>query len=354
LAASAPAFADTHTDYAPGAASQVFTPNVGGWTNSVSSDPLCLAPLTCPAVANSYQASGGSFGAGDGYIRVGLTGLTGLISVTQRGIWESPAFTYNGNGGTVPTDVSFFMSRRANVGSLLVDAGNDATFDVTLVPQSGSAPPVEVVNDAPLKGATAWSAVAAATITPGFLTIGTSYKIRITTNYRTVAALIPNATSDYDNVVLRASTIVGQPGAAGPKGERGPKGQEGPKGSRGSSGNNGESPEDRRLKNLLRKEKFSARRKGNKIVVTVKCPKKADENCKFQSRAQVNRFGDRLSRTRKANVRRGKKKKISLKLIHSREHLINGRKHVEVVSQVRSGKAKTTVFNRIRLKNNHN
>ena len=358
LALSAPAFADTKTDYAPALPAQVFTPNVGGWTNSTSNDPLCIAPLTCPSVSNLYIGTGGAFGAGDGFIRTDLSGLLGLVSVRQTGTWQSPVFTYNGDAGAVPNQVEFFMSRRADVAALLVDAGNDANYDVTLVPQGGTAPPVQIVNDAPLKGvsASAWTAVAAVPITPAFLVIGQNYVIRITTEYKTVATLIPNANADYDNVVLRASTIVGQPGPAGPKGEEGPRGNRGPEGNRGprgNSGNNGESPEDRRLKNLLRKENFKARRKGpNRIVVTVKCPKKAEDTCKFQTRAQLNRFGDRLSRTEKANVRRGKSKKINLKLINSRKDLIKGRKRIQISSQVRSGKAKTTLLKRLRLKNN--
>ena len=150
--------------------------------------------------------------------------------VRQTGTWQSPAFTYNGNAGAVPNEVNFFMSRRADVAALLVDAGNDANYDVTLVPQGGTAPPVQIINDAPLKGATAWTAIAAVPIEPAFLMIGQSYVIRITTDYKTVATLIPDANADYDNVVLRASTIVGQPGPAGPKGSEGPKGS---KGSRG-------------------------------------------------------------------------------------------------------------------------
>jgi len=350
------ALADTHTDYAPGAASQIFTPNVGGWTNSTSADPLCLNPLICPSVTNSYQPTGGAFGPGDGFIRSALNGLTALVSITNRGIWESPTFVYNGDAGAIPTAVQFFMARRSDVSSLLsVDAANQATFDVDLIPQGGAPGPVEVINNAQLAGADNFTTVASAVIEPSALVIGRSYRIRITTSYKTVAAVIPNATADYDNVVLRASTIVGQqgpPGPAGPKGDEGPRGPKGERGPRGRGGKNGESPEDRRLKRLLRKVHVTVRRRGNnKLRVTVGCPKKAEDTCHFQARAQLNRFGDRLSRTKKTSVRRGKRKTITLTLLHSRRDLLDDRKRVEISAQVRSGDAKTTVFYRVRMKN---
>jgi hypothetical protein len=361
LATAPAALADTATDYAPDAASRVFTPNVGGWTNSTSNDPLCIPPLTCPAASNSYVATGGAFGANDGFIRTSLSGVLGAISVTNRGIWESPTFTYNGDGGATPTSVQFFFARRTNTSALLVNAGNTATYDVDLLPQGGAPGPVSVVNDSPLSPTNGFVNVSAIDIPPAALVIGRSYRIRITTEYRTVATLIPAATSDYDNVILRAATIVGQqgpPGTDGPRGERGPKGERGP---RGQGNNKGLSPEDRALKNALRnlKGKIKAKRTGRRTVkAKLFCPKKnkVDEDCRFQTRVQVNRFGERLSKTEKVRIKPGKSKNVNLRLLGNRTDELDGRGRVTLSSVVRSRidgqDAKVEVFYRPKIKNN--
>lgn len=338
------AAADTRTDYAPVQSSRSFEPDIGGWAGSVQTDPLCLIPplAVCPGISNSYQPSGGAGGPTDGFIRTSLLGVLAAIDSTNRGVFTSPEFVYRGDDGEKPTEVSFFLTRRADLNALLVDTGNQATFDVDLIPSTGT--PIEVINERPLNGADSFTTIGATEIDPDQLVMGRAYRIRITTSYKTVATLIPNGTADYDNVVLRAATV---------QGERGPKGERGDRGSRGSSGRNGESKADRELKRQLRKIDIKARRVGNRRVkVTVKCPNQREDKCRFQLRAQLNRFGDRLSRTLRTDVQPGKKKSVRLKLLGGRIDELDGRGRITIRANVTSGEGKTEVFYRPRISNN--
>ena len=337
--ASAASAATTLTDYAPNTSSRTFTPNVGGWTSAVERDPLCA--LACPGVTNSYEPSGGAFGPTDGYIRTSLSGLLAADDASARGIWTSPTFKYEGDRGEKPTDVNFFMGRRADVDALLVDAGNQATFDVDLIETAGDFP-ISLIKDQRLEGPEGFTAVTPVDVEPFLLSLGKSYQIRITTNYRTAATLIPNATADYDNVTLRASTTVGQRGKRGGRGSRGRGGR-----------NGGESKADRELKRQLRKINVTARRVSKRTIkVTVGCPKQQEKVCRFQLRAQLNRFGNRLSRTLRTNVQPGKRKAVRLKLLSGRLDELDGRRRITIRAGVSSGEAKTEVFYRPRLRNN--
>ncbi len=343
LIPASPAVADTKTDYAPDASSRSFTPNVGGWTETEVTDPLCLIPplAVCPGITNSYESTNGAGGPTDGFIRTALSGVLAGIDSTNRGVWTSPVFTYQGDDGQQPTDVSFSLARRSDINALLVDAGNQATYDVDLIPVGGGLP-LELINEAPLQDADGFTTIGSVDVDPSDLKIGTRYQIQITTNYRTVATLIPNGTADYDNVRLRASTVVG---ARGPKGERGNRGRGGR--------NGGESKADRELKRQLRKIKIKAKRVGEKRVkVTVKCPNQREDKCRFQLRAQKNRFGTRLSRTLRTDVQPGKKKSVRLKLLGGRTDELDGRGRITIRAGVTSGEAKTEVFYRPRISNN--
>ena len=64
------------------------------------------------------MASGGTGGAGDGFLRSTFGGVASVIA-TARTQWTSPAFSYTGAGGSTPDEVSFTMDRRVNAGALL-------------------------------------------------------------------------------------------------------------------------------------------------------------------------------------------------------------------------------------------
>jgi hypothetical protein len=199
--AVAPAQAVT-TDYHPDPDARNFATSAGGWTaNTDYTTLICIAGLSCPAVDNHRDTSGGTGGASDGYLRSDLDGLTSLLTTTTVN-WRSPSFTYNGAGGQVPDTLTFTLDRRVNAGALL-QLLDDAHYSVFL-DDTDAGTSVAVVDQAPITNLAGWTSIAAANVNPNQLTIGHHYRIRIETALELPAALIPDATFGYDNVLLQA------------------------------------------------------------------------------------------------------------------------------------------------------
>jgi hypothetical protein len=194
------------SQYHPTQEARDFAASAGGWTASENHDGLlCILPgLTCPAINNSFIASGGASGAGDGHLRTTAFSLASVAG-TSRGIWQSPGFTYNGAGGVAPDLLRFNLDRQADVGAL-VDLLGSVNFSVQLVDLT-SPGTLTIVNQAPVTD-TAWSGIPTVNVDPAQLTIGHDYAIRITTEYVVPVAVIPSSSVDYDNVVLSASVAV--------------------------------------------------------------------------------------------------------------------------------------------------
>jgi hypothetical protein len=105
------------------------------------------------------------------------------------------------------------------------------------------------------------------------------------------------------------------------------------------------------------KGKIKAKRTGRRTVrAKLFCPKKAEEDCRIQVRAQLNRFGDRLSKTEKVRIKPGKSKNVNLRLISNRIDDLDGRGRitlsVNVRSQIDGEDAKASVFYRPKISNN--
>jgi len=202
LWAASVASADTISAYHPDEDSRTFATSDGGWTGSTSyTTVVCIPAVTCPAVSNSHAGSGGADGADDGYLRTRLLGLTSLLTSTHVD-WRSPVFTYEGAGGEQPDTVALTLDRRTDADALLqlLDGGG---YTVALENvDTGTA--LTVIDGAPLTSAGSWTSVPAVSISPGQLTLGDDYRIRVSTNLDLPASVIPNADFDYDNVVLRA------------------------------------------------------------------------------------------------------------------------------------------------------
>jgi hypothetical protein len=206
LGASATAQADVTSVYHPTQVSRDFSTSAGGWTATSEAEGLCVPVLLCPTVTNSFQASGGAGGAADGYLRTNVSSLLG-VAATVRGIWTSPAFTYNGAGGNVPDNVSFNLARRAEVSQLLALLG-DANYSVDLVDNTPGGTTVNLVNADPIVETSNWTGIPTVNVNPAQLTIGHSYSIRITSEFNVPVNAIPSINADYDNVVLSATKIV--------------------------------------------------------------------------------------------------------------------------------------------------
>jgi hypothetical protein len=199
--AASPAQAVT-TDYHPAPEARTFATSAGGWTAGTDYTTLiCIAGLTCPAVHNHHDASGGTGGASDGYLRSDLEGLTSLLTTTTVN-WSSPSFVYNGAGGQVPGTLKFSLDRRVHADALL-KLLDDAHYSVFL-DDSDSGTSVAVVDQAPIAELPGWTSIARVNVDPSQLTIGHHYRIRVETVLELPAAVIPNASFGYDNVLLQA------------------------------------------------------------------------------------------------------------------------------------------------------
>jgi hypothetical protein len=190
------------TDYHPDPEARTFATSAGGWTAGTDYTTLiCIAGLTCPAVDNHHHAGGGTGGASDGYLRSDLDGLTSLLTTTTVN-WSSPTFTYNGAGGQVPDTLKFTLDRRVHAGALL-ELLDDAHYSVFL-DDTDNGTSVAVVDQAPIAELPGWTSIATHNVDPSQLTIGHHYRIRIETVLELPAAVIPDASFDYDNVLLQA------------------------------------------------------------------------------------------------------------------------------------------------------
>jgi Thrombospondin type 3 repeat len=192
------------SDYHPTTDSRTFGTSAGGWTGATTyTSVLCIPGLTCPTVSHTFGATGGAGGAGDGYIRTSLSGLTSLLTTTTS-TWQSPTFVYNGVAGATPDSVQLTLDRRTNAAALIALL-NTADYSVVLNDVTAGTS-LNVVNAAPLTNAANWTSIAAVPVTPGQLTIGHTYRIKIVTALNLPASVIPSASLDYDNVDLRATT----------------------------------------------------------------------------------------------------------------------------------------------------
>lgn len=229
------ASADVTSAYPPGSQSRDFAGGEGGWESSTEQEgvlggALCIPPVTCPAITNSYQATGGVDGSGDGFIETsegGLSGVGALGAAVSSGIYESPAFTYEGAAGQTPTKVELGIARRAAVAGLLAVSGATATYGVELVDESSASGNVIVIPSSSLKGAPEeWKSLSAS-IAPSALTPGHSYKVRIKTTFDTPALALPSGGVGYDDVVVTATKVEAANGGNGGNGSSGSNGANG-------------------------------------------------------------------------------------------------------------------------------
>jgi hypothetical protein len=323
----APAAAGADT-YAPGANAQTFATGAGGWTNTTSMDGLCISPLICPAISNNFVGTGGVGGAGDGYINTALTGVLSTVAATSTGTWESPAFTYNGNSGLVPATATFDLSRLPNISALLgIDVLNDSFFKVDLVNTTNNSvinlvPPISK----PL-GDNVWAAIPTASVNPALLSLGTKYKIRITTSYHTVVSVLPSGSIGYDNV--RISTT-------------------------GTGANGGsEITSSSQLAQLILSQGLpnSATLRGNKLLLKVKCPKQAaPHSCKYVLRGLAKgKKSKAATGKKKVTIKAGKKKKVKIKVKPRFLAKYQKAKKVFVKAKVQVGTVKATVTKKMKL-----
>lgn len=192
------------SSYHPDPESRAFGTSAGGWSGSVSnSNPLCIDGVTCPQLTNSFEATDGAGGSGDGFLRTEIGGLTSLLNTARAG-WTSPDFTYQGVGGAQPAALTFSFARRATPDALIALL-DEATYSATLEAVGGGTS-VEVFDAVPLTAEPDWTTIPAVSVNPAALVIGQSYRLRITATLEFPASVIPDGALDYDNISLVAAT----------------------------------------------------------------------------------------------------------------------------------------------------
>jgi hypothetical protein len=325
--------------YPPAAASRGFSGSAAGWTSSSGSDGVCLPPLLCATVTNSFQETGGADGGG--YIRSAYTGVVGASAVggTTRGVWESPAFTYAGVAGGETTAVNLSLDRRASVDQLLAVAGNSAEYSVRLIDVSEGGEALTLVAPTTLAGANSWTGVSRGSIDPESLTPGDEYRIQITSSYTTGTSALVTGNADYDNVVLSASDGVGRGGKKG-------KGK-----GNGAGGGGAGAFDTQRLEELLRQATPGTAvlgGKGKKLFVRVKCPRKAGHACRTTAQGLLRKHRPAtLKRT--VRLRSGKSKLLVLRVKPKARKQVAKRKRLLVRQKVHAGKVTATVTKSRRL-----
>jgi len=324
--------------YPSAAASRGFSGGVAGWTSSSSGDGICLPPLLCAGVTNSYQEAGGADGGG--FIRSAYTGVAGVSAVggTTKGVWESPGFTYSGAAGGEATSLSLSLDRRASVDQLLAVAGNSAEYAVRLIDVSEAGEALTLIAPTTLAGANSWTSVSRGSIAPESLTPGHEYRIQITSSYTTGTSVLVSGSADYDNVVLSASDGVGRIDKKG-KGE----------GQGNGGGNGGGALGSQRLEELLRRATpGTAVLRGKKLFVRVKCPRKIGHACQTTAQGLLRKHRP-ATRKRTVRLRSGKAKLLVLRVKPKARKRVAKRKHLLVREKVRAGKVTATVTKSRRL-----
>lgn len=333
---SSPAFAgaDTSTDYHPNAGAREFASSAAGWTGSSSSGGLCVPVLLCPAVTNSYQGSGGASGGGDGYLRTRLASLLGAAS-DSSGIWTSPAFTYRGAGGEKPDSLTLTLKHRAKVDTLLGVAGNSADYSVQVLEgASGDARAAVPVNRESLVDGSKWVGSSPVRVNPDNLTLGGTYRIRIISRFVSGVSVIPGATADYDNVLLRAVHVT--PPSNGQNGQN------------GHDAGSGLSIQEVRA--IIEKGlPGSAVVSGNRIFIRLRCPSRVKGRCRYGVVGLARRGGARVTLPRFARIDGSKTKRLGLSIRPGARSTIMGKKRQLFRIRVRALGRTTTYFKQLRL-----
>jgi hypothetical protein len=323
------------TRYPSANAARGFDGGAAGWDSSSSTEGICLPPLLCANVENSFQASGGADGGG--FIRSGYLGVVGATAVggTTTAIWQSPPFSYSGGGGGEPGSLGFTLDRRANVDQLLGVAGNSAEYSVRLVDLSAGGEGVTLIAPTTLAGARSWTNVSSGSINPDSLTIGDEYRIQISSRYTSGTSVLVSGSADYDNVVLSAAT-----GNGGGDGKNGGKG----KGS-GGHGKGAGTFSSQRLEELLRGATPDTAKldDGKRLLVRVKCPRKVGRQCRTTVQGLLKK-GRPATGRRTVRLRSGKSKLVALRIKPKARERVAKRKRLLVRQKVRAGKATATVF----------
>jgi hypothetical protein len=174
-------------------------------------------------------------------------------------------------------------------------------------------------------GAPTWTSIPAVSISPSQLIVGHKYAIRVISTYTngTGAFVLPSGSSDYDNVKLSTT------GA-------------------------GQIPDSSVLAQLIASQGLpgSAKLKGNKLQLKVKCPKQAAPNsCKYLLQGLAKgKKSKAATALKRVTVKAGKKKTVSIAVKQKFLAKYQKAKKVFVKAKVTVGALMTSIVKKMKLK----
>ena len=339
LLASSTSASAASTLYAPEQGARTFANGPAGWTDETTSEGVCVELVLCPQITNSYEPSDGA--DENGFLRTEIGSLTGAGG-TSTGTWASPTFVYDGNDGVRPDSLELSLARRADVNDLLRVDDNTAAFTVNLVSISSPADTVTVIDERSLEGADDWSRIRDVAIDPTQLKVGDEYRLEIATTYRTGLTVVPGGSADYDDVVLRAKGV-----AAGADGSNGANGQNG---SGAAGGGAGGGAANALAGSGIAGKAATLDRKSGRLLVKVRCAKKAASACKMKVAGQLKKRGGKVGKASKVKVRAGKTKKVALKVKAGVRPKLENRKRIFVRQRVSIGGKSNTKVVKLKLR----
>jgi hypothetical protein len=307
--------------YAPGKQARDFNGGPGGWTATDSNATLgggglCVLSgvLLCPTSESTHQAGGGVNDTG--HLQAHFDVLLGL-SGSAKSVWESKPFTYKGVKGKQPRSVTFKTKRTTALTALLALPDASATYTAEIVPEGGGT--AIAAGGGNLPATEDWAAIEPESISPGDLTRGQQYSIRITTDYSTgIAGVATDGGVGYDNVALVA------------------------KSRKGGGGN--------RFQRQVRKAVGPAIHQGKFLYVKVKCPGSAKpDKCEFRTTASFKKRSARIAGPAGATASPGDKGYMKLRVKPSARNKLANRSRVYAHVKVAAGAKTANVTKRVRV-----
>jgi hypothetical protein len=293
-----------------------FTGGPQGWQVT---DASCNVPALCTASGGYDGGNGNPPGSFAANTTIALNLLTLFKSTVTL---QSPDFTVGSNG-----DATLHLDRQFVAGSA-IDLAPELTYDVTLLDRTAddkSEPLTETLaNEPDFVGKDR-----AVTVKQGH-----TYAIVITAQTSSTVAgtgLLSGTTSArFDNVSVTVQTASG--------------------GAGNGSGAAGGNLTDSRLAALIQGGGLigPAVLKGNKVSVKVRCPKQVGRTCRIALTGMLTKRKPATT-TRKVTVRKGKVKRVVLKVRPKAKARVAKSKRLLFKERVRAGTAKATVYKRLKL-----
>jgi hypothetical protein len=296
-----------------------FTGGAQGWEATEAS---CNVPALCAASGGYDGANGNPPGSIAANTTIGLNLLTLFKSTVTL---QSPDFTVADAG-----DATLHLDRQFASGSL-VDLAPQATYDVTLIDRTAGAKSEVLTESIPAASEFIGKDHAVSVKT------GHAYALSIkaeTSSTVAGTALLGGTTSlRFDNVALTVGASSGGSGGSGG----------------GSGGGAGSGVSSQQLQSLIGGSLIGpAVLKGNEVIVKAKCPVKVGVACRITLRGMLSRKKPATS-SRKAKVAKGKTRKFVLRVKPKGLKKVSQSRRLLFKETVRAGKAKATVYKRLKL-----